>query len=162
MQSGDVQEQESASPIGRVEQPRDRQPHLVFRGARLGHAQRRVPPALLEQARQHRSERAHLVEEADAADADRAIPGILETASEAAMLTGARAVMRFESSEAAEPILRRPSSLPAGYGPTAAALLEETLAQGVILELVRRGGAKQRAHLAEGTVKEGRLWERHP
>lgn len=91
-------------------------------------------------------------------------------ASEALILTVARAVVGAESPGAAEWILAKPAVLPAKMGPTSMELLQETLARGMILELVRRGGAEPRDHLSVGTagkletaaVKRGRLWERHP
>ena len=48
--------------------------HLILGGARIGDAEFRRPVALVEKARQHASERRELVEEPDAADAERVIP----------------------------------------------------------------------------------------
>lgn len=91
-------------------------------------------------------------------------------ASEALVLTVARAVVGAESPGAAEWILTQHNSLPDKMGPTSIALLRETLSTGMIFELARRGGAEPRPHLSVGTagkletasVKRGRLWERHP
>lgn len=46
-------------------------------------------------------------------------------------------------------------------GPTAMALLQQTLARGVIASLVRSGGWETRRFLVDGHGKRGRLWERH-
>jgi hypothetical protein len=47
-------------------------------------------------------------------------------------------------------------------GPTAMGLLQQTLANGVASELLRRGGWQTRRTLVDGRPKRGRLWERHP
>src|SRR4051812_14211268 len=51
----------------------DRAADLVRRRLATGDAEAFVPPALVEQRGKHRTERRQLVEEADAADADRTI-----------------------------------------------------------------------------------------
>ncbi|KIG12655.1 hypothetical protein DB30_01143 [Enhygromyxa salina] len=47
-------------------------------------------------------------------------------------------------------------------GPTAMGLLQQTLARGVTLELLRRGGWQTRRTLVNGVVERGNLWQRHP
>lgn len=90
-------------------------------------------------------------------------------ASEHAILTIARALVGEATTDSAEPILRADRALPAAMGPTASALLRETLSRGVVLCLARRGGWRRDRHLASRgdsapgmKVVEGRLWERHP
>lgn len=46
-------------------------------------------------------------------------------------------------------------------GPTAMGLLAQTLARGVSLELLRRGGWQTRRTLVDGHPKRGNLWQRH-
>jgi hypothetical protein len=46
-------------------------------------------------------------------------------------------------------------------GPTAMALLQQTLARGVIATLLRSGGWETRRTLVDGHARRGRLWERH-
>jgi hypothetical protein len=46
-------------------------------------------------------------------------------------------------------------------GPTAMALLQQTLARGVISTLLRSGGWETRRTLVDGHGQRGRLWERH-
>lgn len=89
-------------------------------------------------------------------------------ASEHAILTVARALVGEATPESAEPVLRASRELPAAMGPTASALLRETLSRGVVLCLARRGGWRRDKHLAQrgdspgnAAVVEGRLWERH-
>lgn len=50
---------------------------------------------------------------------------------------------------------------PEQLGPTAMALLQETLARGAVLNLGRRGGWRPRRHLSATGVSSGRLWDRH-
>ncbi|MCG8417406.1 MAG: hypothetical protein MJE77_05615 [Proteobacteria bacterium] len=59
-------------------------------------------------------------------------------------------------------LLRRRRKMPGGVGPTALHLIEQTMARGVILTLVRRGGWRHRDSLSDGQVVSGRLWQRHP
>ena len=47
-------------------------------------------------------------------------------------------------------------------GPTAMGLLQQTLARGLALTLLRRGGWEHRRTLAGDRSARGRLWERHP
>lgn len=47
-------------------------------------------------------------------------------------------------------------------GPTAMALLQQTLARGVVATLIRAGGWELRRTLVDGQPRRGRLWERHP
>ncbi len=76
--------------------------------------------------------------------------------SEAQLLSAVRAVL---SPNAPPPELRlrlfRCSNGPPSLGPTARRLLEDTLRDGCVLELARRGGWRARG-------KAGRLWQRHP
>jgi hypothetical protein len=82
--------------------------------------------------------------------------------SEHQLLTLARVLVGEGSFALCEPLLGRARVLPR-LGPTALGLLRDTLARGVVLELGRRGGARRARHLAaDGGVREGRLWERHP
>jgi hypothetical protein len=57
--------------------------------------------------------------------------------------------------------LLREQEVPNKLGYTALELLRDSLARGLIRELVRRGGSERRSYLSGGTVKHGRLWERH-
>ncbi len=58
-------------------------------------------------------------------------------------------------------ILRRPRHIPDGIGPTARRLIEDTMAKGLILALVRRGGWRWARSLSDGQVISGRLWQRY-
>ena len=80
--------------------------------------------------------------------------------SEAELLTVARAVIG-RASHPFVPLLRRRRKQITQIGPTAMALLRQTLARGVALALVRRGGWQRRQTLQGGAVVRGRLWERH-
>ena len=60
------------------------------------------------------------------------------------------------------PLLRtRPRTRIETIGPTAMGLLQQTLARGVCLELLRRGGWQTRRFLLGDQPKRGRLWQRH-
>lgn len=58
-------------------------------------------------------------------------------------------------------LLRKSRKLPDGVGPTARRLLEDTMAKGLILALLRRGGWRRADFIQDGGVSSGRLWERH-
>ncbi len=82
-------------------------------------------------------------------------------ASEAALITIARAQVGAIEPAAAWPHLVEDRTLPASIGRDAADLLDETLARGAI-RLLARGGARAGATVEGEKVKTGRLWERHP
>jgi hypothetical protein len=83
-------------------------------------------------------------------------------ASEALILTVARAIVGFEQQGAAEWILARENKPPANFGPTSLGLLRETLSKGIVFELIRRGGGAPQSYMSTSTgVAHGRLWERH-
>lgn len=82
--------------------------------------------------------------------------------SEFDLLSVARALTGGVSAEAVEPLLRTPRPRAAKLGPTAMALLKQTLSRGCVLELGRRGGWRDARHLrGEAEVVSGRLWQRH-
>lgn len=85
-------------------------------------------------------------------------------ASEFEMLTIARAL--FESPRRRRPailasLLRQTRKLPSGVGPTALELMRDTMAKGVVLALINRGGWRRAPSLQQREVVTGRLWERH-
>lgn len=85
-------------------------------------------------------------------------------ASEFELLTVARAL--FEAPRKRRPailagLLRQTRELPKGVGPTALALMRDTMAKGIVLALVGRGGWRRSDSLQLGDVVSGRLWERH-
>lgn len=84
-------------------------------------------------------------------------------ASEAQLLTIARALTGAVAPESVSAALRSETTLPDGIGPTCRRLLEATLARGAISELARRGGWRPARHLAAGGEPgpAGRLWDRH-
>jgi hypothetical protein len=84
-------------------------------------------------------------------------------ASEAQLLTIARALTGAVAPASVSAALRSESTLPDGIGPTCRRLLEATLARGAVLELARRGGWRPARHLAAGGEPgaAGRLWDRH-
>ena len=82
-------------------------------------------------------------------------------ASESALLSIARALVRQLSADAVAPLLRHAQKVEQ-LRPTAMRLLKSTLARGVVLELNRRGGWRPMRHLRHGQPVAGRLWERHP
>ena len=82
--------------------------------------------------------------------------------SEFDLLSVARALTGGVSAEAVEPLLRTPRPRATKLGPTAMALLKQTLARGAVLEIGRRGGWRDTRHLrGETEVVSGRLWQRH-
>jgi hypothetical protein len=84
-------------------------------------------------------------------------------ASEHDLLTLARALVSLLAADAVEPLLRRSRSMPAGVGPTCAALLCQILGRGTALALARKGGWRAQDSLAEqGEVVSGRLWNKRP
>ena len=85
-------------------------------------------------------------------------------ASEFELLTIARAL--FEPPNRRRPamlasLLRQRRELPTGLGPTALGLLSDTMAKGVVLALIGRGGWQRIDSLHHGEVVHGRLWQRH-
>lgn len=58
-------------------------------------------------------------------------------------------------------LLRQKRELPSGMGPTSLALLRDTLAKGMVLALILRGGWQRMESLDEERVLRGRLWQRH-
>ena len=84
--------------------------------------------------------------------------------SEFELLTIARAL--FEPPRKRRPamlasLLRQNREMPTGVGPTALALMCDTMAKGIVLALVGRGGWQRVDSLQHGDVVSGRLWERH-
>ncbi len=85
------------------------------------------------------------------------------TPAERALLTTARVVLDAEGDPAlAQTVLRRRSAAPARLGPTAARLLEATLARGVVRTLVRAGGWRRAPALGGDAPRVGRLWHTAP
>lgn len=58
-------------------------------------------------------------------------------------------------------LLRQERTLPDGMGPTAIGLMKDTIAKGLILALIGRGGWQRVESQENGQVWSGRLWERH-
>ena len=58
-------------------------------------------------------------------------------------------------------LLRQERDLPARMGPTALGLMQDTIAKGLIIALVGRGGWQRVQSQENGQVWNGRLWERH-
>lgn len=86
----------------------------------------------------------------------------LVAASEAELLSIARALVGELQVEAVEPLVRTRRVLAPKQGPTSMRLLEHTLAAGCVLQLARRGGWRSKRHLQSGKVASGRFWELHP
>lgn len=84
------------------------------------------------------------------------------SASEAELLTLARALVGQVPLEGAEHLVRSRRKLAPKIGPTAMRLLEQTLAAGATLSLARRGGARPARHVRGTQVVSGRAWELHP
>ncbi len=63
--------------------------------------------------------------------------------------------------ERRKPSWRAQSSDPVGVTGPALELLQKTLALGTVLTLMRRGGWRSVRHVVDGSVRSGRLWERH-
>ncbi|MFV8754910.1 hypothetical protein ACNOYE_30550 [Nannocystaceae bacterium ST9] len=85
--------------------------------------------------------------------------------SEARMIQAARALVGADNQRYL-PMLRQRQKFGDRIGPTAMALVEQTLARGVTQQLLRRGGWQTRRTLVVEPGKEprlvrGRLWERH-
>lgn len=84
--------------------------------------------------------------------------------SEAQMINLARALVGADNQRYV-PLLRRRQKFGNGIGPTAMALLQQTLARGVTSQLLMRGGWQVRRTIAGkpgfATSKRGRAWERH-
>jgi len=81
--------------------------------------------------------------------------------SEHALLTLARAIVGSGQYASVEELLRARRTVPPRLSPSALHVLRDTLAKGVVLALVRRGGWRRQRHLHEGQGVEGRLWQRH-
>jgi hypothetical protein len=81
--------------------------------------------------------------------------------SEHALLTLARAIVGAGQYASVEDLLRARWTVPPKLSPAALHVLRDTLAKGVVLSLVRRGGWRRQRHLHEGQGVEGRLWQRH-
>jgi hypothetical protein len=58
-------------------------------------------------------------------------------------------------------VLKQRRDMSRGLGPTALGLIHDTMAKGLILALVHRGGWRRASSLRGGDVVSGRLWERH-
>lgn len=83
-------------------------------------------------------------------------------ASEYDLLRVTQALVGAVGPREAEALLSSGRPMPEQIGPTAAALLRDTLAKGAVKALVRRGGWRHEYTLKEGEPVTGRLWERHP
>lgn len=82
--------------------------------------------------------------------------------SEALILAVARGLFDGASSDVLGPLFAAAHPMPARIGPTAAGILERTLALGAVRVLARSGGwRRERRPDAHGVLREGRLWERH-
>lgn len=92
------------------------------------------------------------------ADDERALPRV--AGSEAQLIQLARAVVGVDHHRYM-PLLRRRQKFGDRIGPTAMALLHQTLARGVVQQLLRRGGWQTRRTLGPSGPVRGRLWERH-
>lgn len=86
----------------------------------------------------------------------------LVAASEAELLSIARAMVGELDVGAVAPLLRTHRPLAEKQGPTSMRLLERTLAAGAVLQLARRGGWRSKRQLCSGKVAAGRFWELHP
>lgn len=80
--------------------------------------------------------------------------------SEAQLIQLARALVGIDHHRYL-PLLRRRQKFADRIGPTAMALLQQTLARGVVQQLLRRGGWQTRRTLEIHGPVRGRLWERH-
>jgi hypothetical protein len=80
---------------------------------------------------------------------------------EANLLTIARCITGLTPLDEGLHVLRHVLAMPTCLSKTAIALLQETLAKGVVQSLATRGWPTAR-HLAGGEVRRGRLWERVP
>lgn len=84
--------------------------------------------------------------------------------SEAQLISLARALIGGDKQRYI-PVLRRRQKLANAIGPTAMALLQQTLARGVTQQLLLRGGWQIRRTIAGQagfvTTRRGRVWERH-
>ncbi len=78
------------------------------------------------------------------------------------LLSLARAVFGLAAFEDVEPLLGVQKPALQGLAPPAMAVLEDTLARGGVLWLMRAGGGRLAASLQGGEIRVGRLWERHP
>ncbi|PID39893.1 MAG: hypothetical protein CSA65_00495 [Proteobacteria bacterium] len=85
-------------------------------------------------------------------------------ASEHDLLTLARALVGQLDPDAVVPLLRRRRVMPAGIGPTCAALLCQLLGRGSVIALARKGAWRAQDSLVEGgeEVARGRLWQKRP
>ncbi|MEM9493700.1 MAG: hypothetical protein AAGC55_31415, partial [Myxococcota bacterium] len=90
-------------------------------------------------------------------------------ASESELLTVIRALFDAPGSSrgdqapgAVNELLRRPGrQTTAQISPVALGLVEDTMAKGLILALIRRGGWRDTEAVQDGEVVSGRLWQRH-
>jgi hypothetical protein len=82
--------------------------------------------------------------------------------AEHSLLTLARTVVGSGRHGPVEDLLRERHAVPERLGPNALRVLRDTLAKGVVLALVRRGGWRRQRHLHPGREASGRLWQRHP
>jgi hypothetical protein len=58
-------------------------------------------------------------------------------------------------------VLKQRRDMSQGLGPTALGLVQDTMAKGLILALIHRGGWRRASSLRGDDVVSGRLWERH-
>lgn len=82
------------------------------------------------------------------------------SASEFDLLSVARCLVSGDG-ESVSWILQRSRDMPKAFSPQCHALLEDLLAKGVLLRLMRWGGWQDTRSLQGLEVKKGRLWERH-
>lgn len=78
------------------------------------------------------------------------------------LLSIARAVMGLTPIEEVDFALSSARVAPEVLGPVAMTLLEDTLARGATLWLMRAGGAWRSSTIDGESIRVGRLWERHP
>jgi hypothetical protein len=100
----------------------------------------------------------------------------MDTTNNERRTTNMKAVSRFEANllrllhcflrrgpaEQATPLLNNRMPRPECLSRDAVDLVQDALAKGCVLELVRRGGWRRERHLRGARVVEGRLWERTP
>ncbi|MEZ4318478.1 MAG: hypothetical protein R3F61_13280 [Myxococcota bacterium] len=82
--------------------------------------------------------------------------------SEGQLLTLARALVDGTHPAVIAPLLGDAQPLAPAIGPTAMGVLQDTLAKGTVLTLVRNSGWRVQRRPRGGELVEGRLWERHP
>ena len=104
-----------------------------------------------------------MTDRTDGTERERPLPRV--AGSEAQMIQLARALVGDDNHRYV-PLLRRRQKFGEQIGPSAMALVQQTLARGVAMQLIRRGGWQTRRSLAlrPGQAPQpirGRLWDRH-